>query len=133
MAIVLRPITRFKDIDLNFARHPSTNDISILTDARAIARAVKNLVFMNMYDSPFHPEIYSGVRELLFEPMTTSTTVALQKVIEYTVTNFEPRVKLVAVEVKPSYSSNSYYVAVSYNIVGIAELYQVTFSLSRNI
>ena len=60
----------FKDLSLNFNQNPVTKDITKVTDVEAIKRSVKNLISLNHYEKPFHPEIGSGIRELLFEPLS---------------------------------------------------------------
>ena len=52
-----RQSRKFKDIDLNFTRHPITNDIGTLEDANAIKRSVRNLIFTNYYERPFQKEV----------------------------------------------------------------------------
>ena len=52
-----RQSRKFKDIDLNFTRHPVSNDIGTLEDAIAIKRSVRNLIQTNYYERPFHPEL----------------------------------------------------------------------------
>ena len=61
---------RFIDLDLDFQSHPSTGDVGKRLDDEAIKRSVRNIVFTNTYDRPFHPEMSSGVRALLFENVT---------------------------------------------------------------
>ena len=61
----------YKDLDLDFGRNPVTNDVNKLTDVEAVKRSVRNLINTNHYERPFHPEIGSGIRGLLFEPMIT--------------------------------------------------------------
>ena len=43
----------YKDLNLNFTRHPTRNDLTPLTDAAAIKRSVRNLVQYNHYEKPF--------------------------------------------------------------------------------
>ena len=131
--LVKRIRTRFIDLDLNFSKHPNTNDISKLVDARAIGRSIRNLVFTGKYESPFHPEISCGVRELLFEPMTPSNISTIQKTIEYCIINFEPRVELINVNMNPDYATKVVMVTVVYQIVGLDEVYQISFNLERTI
>jgi phage baseplate assembly protein W len=131
--IVKQIKTKFTDLDLNFTRHPATNDVSKISDARAIGRAIRNLVFTKKYESPFHPEIYCQVYDMLFEPMSPEVTVSIQKSIEYCISNFEPRAELVAVDVIPDYSSKSYDITIAFRIVGYMDLYQISFSLERTI
>ena len=73
-------VTRiYKDLDLNFGRNTVTNDVNKLTDVEAVKRSVRNLINTNHYERPFHPEIGSDVRAMLFEPMTPLTALNLQR------------------------------------------------------
>ena len=70
---------QYSDLDLFFTRKTSTSDVNNLTDVLAVKRAVRNLVLMNHYEKPFHPEIGSGIREMLFENMTPITAILIAK------------------------------------------------------
>ena len=96
----------YKDLNLNFGRHPVTKQIQTLTDAAAVKRSVRNLVQIGEYEKPFHPEIASNVRDMLFENMTPFTANALQRHITDVITNFEPRALLTSVEVIPRFDNN---------------------------
>ena len=60
----------YKDLDLDFGRNSVTNDVNKLEDAEAVKRSVRNLINTSHYERPFHPELGSNVRAMLFEPMT---------------------------------------------------------------
>ena len=62
----------YKDLDLDFGRNVVTNDVNSLHDVEAVKRSVRNLINLNHFDKPFHPEIGSNIRALLFENMTPS-------------------------------------------------------------
>ena len=94
-----RPSKQYRDLNLNFSRHPVTKGLTVLTDAAAVKRSVRNLVQYGHYEKPFHPEIGSGVRDLLFENMTPFVANTLARKIEDTINNFEPRALLAGVEV----------------------------------
>jgi phage baseplate assembly protein W len=122
----------YKDLNLNFTRHPTTKQVSVLTDAAAVKRSVRNLVQMGEYEKPFHPEIASGVRDMLFENMTPFTAHALQTKITDVITNFEPRALLTSVEVLPRFDENQYEVIVEFYIQNApAELIDLSFTLER--
>ena len=78
----------YKDLDLDFGRNTTTNDVNKLTDVEAVKRSVRNLINTSHYDRPFHPEIGSSVRGLLFEPITPLTSLNLQRKVEEVLTNF---------------------------------------------
>ena len=58
---------RFRDIDLDFTRNAVTNDVNVVEDVIAVKRSVRNLILTNRFERPFHPEIGSSIRDLLFE------------------------------------------------------------------
>ena len=122
----------YKDLNLNFGRHPVTKQIQTLTDASAVKRSVRNLVQIGQYEKPFHPEIASGVRNVLFENMTPWTANMLQRNITDVITNFEPRALLTSVEVIPRFDENEYQVTVEFYIQNApAELIDLSFTLER--
>jgi|TARA_Y100000114_G_scaffold138690_1_gene141909 phage baseplate assembly protein W len=127
-----RSVKRYKDLNLNFARHPITKDITPITDAAAVKRSVRNLVQYGHYEKPFHPEVGSGVRDILFENMTPITANALQRKIQDTIKNFEPRALLASVEVIPNFDNNRYEVIVEFYLQNAPnELVDISFALER--
>ena len=92
-----RNTRQWKDLDLFFSKKLGSNDINTLTDITAVKRSVRNLVLTNHYEKPFHPEIGSGVRAILFELMTPMTAFILTKKIENIIETYEPRARLVGV------------------------------------
>ena len=127
-----RSVKTYKDLNLNFTRHPIKKDLVPLTDAAAVKRSVRNLVQYGHFEKPFHPEIGSGVRDLLFENMTPFTANTLARKIEDVITNFEPRALLAGVEVIPRFDDNQYEVIVEFYIQNApAELQDLSFTLER--
>ena len=57
-----RNVRQYSDLDLFFGKKTSDNDISKVTDVEAVKRSIRNLVQLNVYDKPFHPEVSGGVR-----------------------------------------------------------------------
>ena len=121
----------FKDLDLDFGLNPVTKDVNKLTDAEAIKRSVRNLINTNNYERPFRPEIGSGIRGLLFEPMTELTAHFLQVKIAEVLNEYEPRVILSDIKVKSERDRNSYGVSIHFIIVGTQEPVVVDTFLER--
>ena len=123
---------QYTDLDLFFGRKTSDSDISKVTDVQAVKRSIRNLVLLNHYEKPFHPEIGSGVRDMLFELMTPVTAVILTRKIEYVINNFEPRARLVAVRAFPNLDRNAYDVSVEFYVLNTpTELVDLTILLER--
>ena len=107
-----RSVKLFKDLNLNFNKNIITSDIAKLTDVEAIKRSVRNLVQLNHYEKPFHPEIGSNVRATLFENMTPITAAVLTRQIEDVIRDYEPRVELSRVDSIPNIDANRYDVRI---------------------
>ncbi len=125
--------TKFVDLDLNFLRHPITSDVSKRIDNNAISTAIKNLIMTKTYDRPFHPEISSQVADMLFENMTKSTMVNMERAIRYVLENFEPRIEVVDVIVDQQQDNNHLYIEIHYRIIGSVEVVSTQFYLERTL
>ena len=122
---------RYSDIDLTFTMHPVKKDILTSVDDQSVIRSVRNLIMTNHYERPFHPEIGSNVRKMLFEPISPLTANYLQREIEDTIKNFEPRVKLQQVIVQTEPDANYYQAIISFFINNRTEPTTVNFILQR--
>ena len=101
-----------------------------VTDIQAVKRSVRNLVLLNHYEKPFHPEIGSGIRDMLFENMSTMTAIILARKIEDVIENFEPRVRLISVRADPNLDRNEYEVTIEFFVVNTpTELVDLTVFL----
>ena len=110
----------FKDISLSFSPHPVTIDIPVLTNERAIARSVRNLVETIPTERFFNPLIGTDVRESLFDHFTRTTTYVIEDQIRETINNFEPRVTNVNVEVIGKPDDNEMEIKILFDIIGLA-------------
>ena len=127
-----RNTRQWKDLDLFFSKKVGSNDINTLTDITAVKRSVRNLVLMNHYEKPFHPEIGSGIREMLFENMTPITAILIAKKVEDVINNYEPRADLVGVIATPDLDNNSYKLNIEFYIVNVpSEIQTVDILLER--
>ena len=122
---------RYSDLDLTFTMHPVKKDIVLSVDDQAVIRSVRNLILTNHHERPFHPEIGSNVRRMLFEPISPLTANHLQREIEDTIKNFEPRVKLQQVVVQTQPDANFYSAIISFFINNNTAPTTVNFVLQR--
>jgi len=127
-----RATRQYTDLDLFFGKKTSDSDIRKVTDVLAIKRSIRNLVQLNTYEKPFHPEISGGIREMLFEPMSPLVAVVIARKIDDVITNFEPRARLVGVRSFPDFDRNAYEVFVEFYIVNApTELVDLSIMLER--
>ena len=108
---------QYRDLDLFFAKRSRDKDVNVLSNVTAIKRSVRNLVLTNFYEKPFHPEIGSGVRELLFENATPLTSLAINQAITDVIKNYEPRAQLNFVDVNAQLDNNAYDVTVNFSVI----------------
>ncbi len=121
----------FKDINLSLARHPITGDIASLTNIEAVKRSVRNLINTNFYERPFHPEIGSNVRSILFEPVSPIVASVLERHVRDVVENFEPRAELIDVQVSDNADANEYRVQIKFYVVNSSDIVDMNIFLER--
>ena len=125
-----RNVRQYSDLDLFFGKKTSDNDISKITDVEAVKRSIRNLVQLNVYDKPFHPEVSGGVREMLFENMTPLISTIIARQIEDVIENFEPRARLIGVRALPNLDRNEYEITIEFFVVNApTELVDMTVFL----
>jgi phage baseplate assembly protein W len=131
MATITRITQIFKDFDLAFSAHPNTKDLTKKRDEDAVKQALKNLILTNYYERPFHSEIGSPVRALLFELATPLTSHMMRRGIIDVIENFEPRVRVLDVNVNMKDQTNACEVSITFEIIGIQTISQLNLTLER--
>jgi len=121
----------YSDLNLNFTKNPATNDVARLTDIEAVKRAVRNLVLTNQFERPFHPEIGTSIRDLLFETITPLNAVLLEDRIREVIVNFEPRAELTGIQVFDEIDNNQYRVIINFRVINSSEGVTITEFLQR--
>ena len=121
----------YKDLNLGFQQNTATKDIQKLTDVEAVKRSVRNLINTNHYEKPFHPEIGSNLRAMLFENITPQMNHIISKNIELLIKNYEPRCRLVQVNTQPMFDRNAYACQISFYVVNHPEPVTVESFLER--
>ena len=127
----LRSARIYKDLDLDFQINSATKDIQTLTDIESVKRSVRNLIKLNHYEKPFRPEIGSNLRAMLFENITPQINHAISKQIDLLIRNYEPRCRLVQLNVQPDVDRNGYRASISYFVVNHPERVEVETFLER--
>lgn len=121
----------FSDLDFNFTAHPVTGDVVRRYDEDAVKAALKNLILTRNFERPFHSEIGSPIRALLFEPATPMLGVVLKQAIIDVINNFEPRVNLIDVYTDVDSDSNSIDVSIQFKIVNTERPLTLDLTLER--
>ena len=127
----LRSARIYKDLDLDFQKNTATSDIQKLSDVEAVKRSVRNLINTNHYERPFHPEIGSNLRAMLFELYSPQMSHAISKEIGLLLKNYEPRARLVNVHTNSNAERNGYEISISFYVVNFPEPVAVEAFLER--
>ena len=112
----MRNTRTYSDLDFNFTALEGNRDVARKYDDNAIKAAVKNLVLTRNYERPFHSEVGSPIKALMFENPGPMLNVMLQRAISDVINNFEPRVELLSVDVNSNPDNNSVYVTITFRI-----------------
>ena len=120
----------FKDLSMTFQVNPINADLIATQNQTAIARSVRNLILTRPGERFFNPNLGSRVYELLFDNMDDISASMIEDEIKDTLDNYEPRIELIEVIVKPDYDNHTFDVVIKYNIIGIdASPQQLAFAL----
>ena len=129
---ISRNVRQYSDLDLFFTKKIVGSDVNKVTDIQAVKRSLRNLINLNEFEKPFHPEISGGIRDMLFEPMSPIVSAVLARKIEDVIKNFEPRCRLVSVRSLPDFDRNIYNVTIEFYIVNApTELVDLSVMLER--
>ena len=129
---ITRNVRQYSDLDLFFGKKTVGSGVNKVTDIQAVKRSIRNLVLLNSFEKPFHPEIASGVRDMLFENISPVVAAVLARKIEDVIKNFEPRARLVGVRAMPDFDRNIYNVTIEFYVVNApTELVDLSVMLER--
>ena len=108
----------FKDVSMAFKPNPLTNDLITLKNESAIARSIRNIVFTVPGEKFFNPNFGSRISQSLFENIDDITALAIKDEIINSITNYEPRVSLIGVNVTADFYNHAFDVRISYRVIG---------------
>jgi phage baseplate assembly protein W len=108
----------FKDISLSFEPNPVTQDLPVIKNENAIKRSIRNLIETNLSERFFNSTLGSSIRSSLFDFVDIGSAANIQKQIEFTISNYEPRVDNVIVDVNPLPDTNQFDVNIFFDIIG---------------
>lgn len=126
-----KKVIAYKDFNLNFAVNPFSGDLSVLTNENAVAQSLKNLLMTEKGEIPFNARVGSGLRSLLFEPVSEVVTLTLKEKVVSTIKNYEPRISLKSIFIKDDPETNSYVIDISYTVTVSNSTFTASISLDR--
>lgn len=121
---------RYRDIDLNFKKHPSSNDVAVRVDSNAVAQALRTIILTNPGDIDEEPDFGVGVWGLLGENMSAGILTLKEKIIEQC-SLYEPRAEISDVVISHDVESYTIRIRVFYYVANIDQLEDVSVTVSR--
>jgi phage baseplate assembly protein W len=109
----------FKDISMTFQTNPMNSDLIALKNETAIARSIKNIVFTLPGEKFFNENFGSGISRVLFENVDEISASIISDEIRQSIINYEPRVRLIDVQIYPDYENGSFDAIIIYEIIGV--------------
>ena len=129
--VTIKTNRTFSDLDLNFKLHPVKKDVNIHLNELAITNSIKNLVLTNHYERPFQPEVGSNIRRLLFDNLDAITAANIERELEETINNFEPRAKIHKVTAIAAPDENGYRMKLEFFVLNNTSPITINFFLER--
>jgi phage baseplate assembly protein W len=121
----------FSDLDLNFTKNPVSLDVTRRYDEDAVKNALKNLILTSNYERPFHSEIGSPIKKLLFEPASPILGAMLKRTIQDTINTFEPRVQIIDIICVVAPDDNTVDVTIEFTILNTTAPITLELTLQR--
>ena len=124
-------IKSYKDLSFDFTANPQTGDVATVKDAVSVKRGIKNILLTAPFERLFQPEVGSGIKNLLFEPMTPLTEQRLSDACSSAIEAWEKRASVINISVISEEEYNRYRVAIKFSINNSLETEQVDVFLNR--
>ena len=121
----------YSDLDNSFFPHPITKDVLKKTGTAAVAQSIVNLILLSHYEKPFHPEIGSNIRKLLFELSDNVTSSLLAEEVKIAIGNFEPRASVLGVYVSETSDGYGYNITIEFSVLTVPDPVSITVFLDR--
>ena len=106
----------YKDLSFDFTANPQTGDVATVRDDVSVKRGIKNILLTAPHERLFQPEIGSGIKNILFEPMTPLTEQRLSDACEEAIEAWETRASVINIAVISEEEYNRYRVAIKFSI-----------------
>lgn len=122
---------RYSDVTIGFNKSPLSGNLAKVTDAQSIMQALKTLLLTNQGERLYNIDMGSKIRASLFDPLDNITASTIKTSITQAISNYEPRVNILQLNVIPSEELNAFKVNLFFNIINIPEVQQLNITLKR--
>jgi len=124
--------------DIDFAFRPiqmeedAAGDVARKRDVEAVKQSVLNILRTNRGERPFLPSFGSNIRSHLFENIDAVTKTLIEEDIVFSLRNFEPRVRIISVDVQDIPDRNTVNITLEVEIISPIQVNTtIEFALER--
>jgi len=108
------------------------NDVDLLEDLESIRQSIRTIVLTKIgtrtrYQNPLFG---SGVADLLFEKINVFTLSRVDEEIALAISNWEPRVSVIAVDVNVNPDRNELKVQINFKVINLDIIDEITINLA---
>jgi phage baseplate assembly protein W len=121
----------YSDFLTNFNPHPVSRILLRFVNEKAVTRSIRNLINTNPGERLYQPDIGSGIRKLLFEPISDFVSITLSKLIQDTIAKYETRAQVLDVSVVAEEEKNRYIVTIVYMLINKQDPLSISLTLQR--
>ncbi len=130
MAQIARQET-YKDLDFSFKQNPNTNDVGIKKNNAAVIQSCLNILRTNHGERPFDYNFGANLRAYLFENMSNTTAANMATSIEVALINYEPRIRVLNVNIQTKPEDNEVFITVTGQVVSNNEIIDISTTIER--
>ena len=130
MAQIAIPAT-YKDLDFSFKQNPNTSDVGIKKNNAAVIQSCLNILRTNHGERPFDYNFGANLRAYLFENMSNVTAANMSTSIETALVNYEPRIRVLNVNIQTKPQDNEVFITVTGQVVSNNEIIDISTTIER--
>jgi phage baseplate assembly protein W len=121
----------YSDFANDLTPHPVVKDVLRYVNENSVNRSIRNLVFTARGERLYQPDIGCDITKMLFEPMSNGVAELISSTIQKAISDYEPRAKVIEVNVFADYENNAYQVVIQYMIINRQNPITLNVSLTR--
>jgi phage baseplate assembly protein W len=121
----------YSDFFVGLDIHPGKKDLARATNEAAIKRSIINLLLTDFDERPYQPNLGANLKYLLFEPADGETLSVMREHIENCLVKFEPRIRILSLNLEASSDEQRINVTLIFSTVNIPKPITINLILNR--
>lgn len=121
----------YSDFFIGLDIHPGKKDLARTTNENAVKRSIINLLLTDYDERPYQPNLGANLKYLLFEPSDGETLSIMREQIENCLNKFEPRIRIIFLNLETSADDQQINVTLTFSLVNIPKPITINLILNR--